>query len=530
MPVFEVQVKKTQRADHPNSVDFPKNPDAFVLVHNHNWNDFGYYLNFALWYFPEGRKVFIGELKLMNFHEDDVFDIICDGFSEPLGNDFCSLGVDSSFYWNLKSCLGNSNGVENGEGNNLIHEVLHYLSDCSIDRTVYDKFINRRDFKSTILRDYSAENALREAPLIISGLNHDQAYSFDYSCKIPGCGDIPAEWHVEFSYDALQFRRCVGIIGENGVGKTYMLGQFVKDFLKRESESFIHKPIYGGILVACSNYRDRYPAEDMIRDIEDLNIHSKFYNLHKPLDENRDVDKIAKEISSIASKYNVQNRSVLEWFKETIVKTITTDLDEIFINEPTNIGTEEKPYYVDTLKVFPEDQLKVKLKVLSSGQFYSLALVTFLFANIHTGSLIILDEPETHLHPSVIVGLMRALYNILDIYKSYAIIATHSPLIIREMPRENVYRFSRVEEVIPTIDRVAFDTFGEDISTLYSRIFGYDEHNSVFSDNVRNYLDHHRINDSTIERIIDWLSEGKGLNINARMRIDEIISEEVESR
>lgn len=40
MPTFEVQIKKTQRADHPNSVTTPKKEGAFDLVFNDNWNDY----------------------------------------------------------------------------------------------------------------------------------------------------------------------------------------------------------------------------------------------------------------------------------------------------------------------------------------------------------------------------------------------------------------------------------------------------------------------------------------------------------
>ena len=68
VPYFEKQRKLTQRADHQNSVStrsavYP----CFKLVYNHNWNDYGFYTWFTLWYIPaRGERVIIGDMKIMN--------------------------------------------------------------------------------------------------------------------------------------------------------------------------------------------------------------------------------------------------------------------------------------------------------------------------------------------------------------------------------------------------------------------------------------------------------------------------------
>ena len=68
VPYFEKQRKLTQRADHQNSVSTRSTVyPCFKLVYNHNWNDYGFYTWFTLWYIPaRGERVIIGDMKIMN--------------------------------------------------------------------------------------------------------------------------------------------------------------------------------------------------------------------------------------------------------------------------------------------------------------------------------------------------------------------------------------------------------------------------------------------------------------------------------
>lgn len=60
-------------------------------------------------------------------------------------------------------------------------------------------------------------------------------------------------------------------------------------------------------------------------------------------------------------------------------------------------------------------------------------------------SLLLFDEPETHLHPNMIFKLVKSLYKILETEESYAIIATHSPIIIQQVPSKNILIFENYE-------------------------------------------------------------------------------------
>ena len=64
---FEKQEKKTERADNINSVESAQKYPCFKLVFNHNWNDYGCYTWFSLWYLEKSNKnnwYYIGDLKI----------------------------------------------------------------------------------------------------------------------------------------------------------------------------------------------------------------------------------------------------------------------------------------------------------------------------------------------------------------------------------------------------------------------------------------------------------------------------------
>ena len=75
------------------------------------------------------------------------------------------------------------------------------------------------------------------------------------------------------------------------------------------------------------------------------------------------------------------------------------------------------------------------LSLLSSGQAILAHFVTALMAWIEPNSLILFDEPETHLHPNAVATLFNVFVKILRDNESFAVIATHSPIVCRKFHR-----------------------------------------------------------------------------------------------
>jgi len=111
---------------------------------------------------------------------------------------------------------------------------------------------------------------------------------------------------------------------------------------------------------------------------------------------------------------------------------------------------------------------------LSSGQltFVKFALLTCLF--IENGSFVLMDEPETHLHPNMIANFVGLLDYILEHTGSQALIATHSAYFVREVSRDQVHVFKSDSENQISIVPPRLKTFGSDVDSISQFVFEED--------------------------------------------------------
>lgn len=116
---------------------------------------------------------------------------------------------------------------------------------------------------------------------------------------------------------------------------------------------------------------------------------------------------------------------------------------------------------------------------LSSGHAIILLTITKIFEKIEEKTLVLLDEPESHLHPPLLSSFMRALSDLLIKKNAVAIIATHSPVVLQEVPKSCVWRLSRFG-LEAKAERFDIETFGETIGTLTKEIFGLEVNKSGF--------------------------------------------------
>lgn len=150
----------------------------------------------------------------------------------------------------------------------------------------------------------------------------------------------------------------------------------------------------------------------------------------------------------------------------------------------------------------------LKFLHVSSGQGIILSCVTNLYANISKETIIFYDEPETHLHPNAIYQLISILHEILNKTNSYAIIATHSPIIIQQIPSKYVRILSQINNNIK-IKQPLLETFGENLTALTNEIFGSNMHDEYYKKILEKIAFQKDIN-------IDKLFEGD-LSLNARI-------------
>jgi predicted ATP-dependent endonuclease of OLD family len=119
------------------------------------------------------------------------------------------------------------------------------------------------------------------------------------------------------------------------------------------------------------------------------------------------------------------------------------------------------------------------LKGMSSGHAIVLLTITRLVATVEEKTLILMDEPESHLHPPLLSAFIRALADLLIEQNGVAIIATHSPVVLQEIPRTSVWKIYRTGSSV-TSKRPDNETFGENVGVLTSEVFSLEVERSGF--------------------------------------------------
>lgn len=210
----------------------------------------------------------------------------------------------------------------------------------------------------------------------------------------------------------------------------------------------------------------------------------------------------------------IKDLNRMDKWRKILLNFIDEELVDTFII--TRKSTEDKEILDVNIK-----GVSVIQEILSSGQNIILYIITEIVANIRLDTLLLFDEPETHLHPNAISQLVNTIYDLVNEFQSYCIIATHSPLIIQEMLSKNVYILERFGELL-AIRKLNIETFGANLTTLTDEVFGNREvpkqYKLILEDLVnQNY---------TFEKILSLLeSDEVPLSLNARMYIKSLLNE-----
>ena len=98
-------------------------------------------------------------------------------------------------------------------------------------------------------------------------------------------------------------------------------------------------------------------------------------------------------------------------------------------------------------------------------------MIASLVAHATRKSLVLFDEPETHLHPPLVAALMHAVRIVLEEKNAFAICATHSPVVLQETLARHVRIVRRIGDRFEVLTP-DMETFGENVGILTYGTFG----------------------------------------------------------
>ena len=154
-------------------------------------------------------------------------------------------------------------------------------------------------------------------------------------------------------------------------------------------------------------------------------------------------------------------------------------------------------------------------KKLSSGHAILLLIITKLIELVEEKTVVLIDEPEGHLHPPLLATFIRCLSEILNSRNAVALITTHSPIVLQEVPRRAAWILQRSGREV-AIAHPRIETFGENIGVLTNEVFGLEVTNSGCNKLLRDTIDKHPM--GTYETILDLFNGELGTEAKIILR------------
>lgn len=501
--IFDIPENKilfyvTKKNEIVDIEDYP----CFLLEYDF-WDDFGFKTRFELSYYDVEKKYLnIGKIKILKRGEYLTYDVIDKKFCR-LSNEYCSLFLNEYSYFELKEIFGNN-----------FDSILAALNDAAYFPIINEKFENEKGFIDSLCRnDKESEKILRTVRHKLNYEDISDLFVFNYLFT-PLYSQSNVNFNFDFNGSTPIAKRVYSVIGKNGVGKTLMIKDLLENLSKKNSEIIKPRiPLYGKIILVSFSYFDAY---EKIKNKLDFNY--LFCGL-VDIEEKRPLtyDEIKSRL--IISLLKLTEKNVLNKYFFIIREFIDEEVLRLIIKIPS--GEIDLEYFRNNEFL----QLKIDIKrvsevvdKMSSGQLALFYIITEIIANIRYNSLLIFDEPETHLHPNAITEFMSALMLLLEEFDSYCIIATHSPLIVREIFSDCIYVFEK-EENVPSIRKLEFETFGENLSTLTDEIFNNRDVPKYFFKSIEKLVEQGK----SYEEIENLIQGEVPLNLNVKILIKSLV-------
>lgn len=383
-----------------------------------------------------------------------------------LDHRFFSLGQDTSYYENLTAI-----------GAGFRHGYLTAMRDIAYNDELRTEAEAEPVTAISLLREVPVRTVQEQFHRLARGEARLTPYEFNF---VLGKRSLrPCTLKFSVVPNSLPPTNIHVLIGRNGVGKSTTLNGIARSII---NSSHQHPELEDGttrqwqqlsnvVSVSFSAFDSFEPISVPQDRTKGLTYH--YVGLKKigakttedsPVMETKDHSQLSREMT-LAAKTCLR----FEARRSRLVRALRLlESDPIFA--ATGIGDTidaSEPGDVDEILEY----LPRVFRKLSSGHKIVLLTITKLVETVVEKSLVLLDEPEAHLHPPLLSAFIRALSDLLTNRNGIAIVATHSPVVLQEVPRSCVWKLFRSGDEV-SAQQPRLETFGENVGTLTDEVFG----------------------------------------------------------
>ena len=477
---------------------------AFLLTDN--WDDWFRFSTMYQLVFVDNSSVphHIGNVKIgqMDMEEGQRRARIPQSFG-ALGKDFFSVGQDDSYYAEL-----------NDLGDAIRDEMLVALRDMARDPAIFRAALRQTVTGVSLLRSVSTATVVGQFRRMTTGGARLSPFELSYTTPTPK-KTAATTLTFDVKPEARPPTNIHVLIGRNGVGKTHLLHHMAQAILPDTAQS----SQFGSFKLGPSANHDGETLANLVsvtfsafdpfdplpeRQDKSKGIRHSYIGLRRSGDSvqqplpPKSQGQITKEFGTavLVCRQGARNKRWKRALEMLATDPIFKDADVAAI---ANVDDGDREVRTRAAHLFNR---------LSSGHKLVLLTTTRLVEVVEERTLVLLDEPEAHLHPPLLSAFVRALSDLLVDRNGVAIIATHSPVVLQEVPRKCAWKIRRVGRRM-VAERPEIETFGENVGVLTREVFGFEVTESGF---------HRLLRDSIAGRSMEQAVQRFGGELGAEAR------------
>lgn len=369
-------------------------------------------------------------------------------------------------------------------------EILAGLRDCAFNLQIFGANLDEEVMSESLLRSVPQRNVRNRFHRLAHGNALLTRFEFEYvlpDARIEGM--LPPVLGFNVVPESVPPTNVHVLIGRNGVGKTRCVQNLSMAVLGITDESRDHGQLrllgdnaeewsFAGLVSVSFSVFDDFDLP--VTDSAEIRATQVGLRFRDGADEKRPAqiktpERLAADFTASLGQCRSGPRST-RW----LAAVETLEADPLFAEADVGqlLSLPDNDWRNAAAQLFSR---------LSSGHAIVLLTMTRLVELVDERTLVILDEPEGHLHPPLLAAFVRSVADLLVKRNGVGLIATHSPVVLQEVPRSCVWKLRRAGAVA-VAERPLIETFGENVGVLTREVFGLEVTSSGFHNLLRKAL------------------------------------------